>query len=169
MSTELESERAKRLQLEEECDLLALENVRLREENSQLKQQLGIQIRLNTLTESVENITISNSNNSNHNGDFLEEGDDQYPNRIYKTISNACNGKNCIAVTYCCDGKYLLCAGGDNSVSLYNTTSETSTSAVWIHKLSAPATSLQSFSSYVACSLFDGSLTLVSVNVYIPL
>lgn len=153
-------EHTKRLQLEEECDLLALENVRLREENSLLKHQLGIQVRLNTLTETIETINITSSS-AIINNDFLEEGDDLHPNHAFKTINNACHGKNCIAVTYCCDGKYVLCAGGDNSLHLYST-GETESVVMWTYKLSAPATSLQSYGSYVACALFDGSLTMVS-------
>lgn len=154
---EFERERAKRLQLEEECDLLALDNVRLREENEQLKKQLTIQLRLNTLTEGVENITIANNSSL---GDFVEDGDDLYPNRVLRTISNACDGKNVIAVTYCCGGKYVLCAGGDNSVHLYNA-SNVEAPVVWTQKLSAPATCLEPFGSLVVCSLFDGSLVLV--------
>lgn len=159
---EFERERLKRLQLEEECDLLSWDNVRLREENEELKKQIAntsIPSQTRNITEGLESITLSEDPKLH---DFLEDGDNMFPNKVLKSIKNACNGKNVIAIAYCCDGKYILCAGADNSIHLYSA-SDLDNPESWSRSLSAPATSIQSFGALTACTLFDGSLVLVSV------
>jgi WD40 repeat protein len=101
--SELETLKQRIKELEEECDLLAFDNHRLRQENVKL---------MALCPPPVPTVEIDVSH-------LLEEGDGKYVNNVQYTIDNACSGANVICVTFCSqtsDSSKLICCGGANNL-----------------------------------------------------
>ena len=149
-----EKELELRRKLEDECDLLASDNVRLTSEMENLRQSLSIPLSTVSALDAVD-IDV----------DILVDGGSHYPNHPNKIISGACDKKNVISVQSCNEFSGILCAGADNSIFCYSLSGE----RTWSSKLSAPITSIVSFRQLSICGCFDGTITMVflflSLNV----
>ncbi len=102
----LYEERCKRKELEEMCDILALENERLRglsntssslTSNHQSRPSETSNTNTNTSSDSNSN---SNTENSVDWDSLLSPGDDSYPEKEVFQIPKACDGKNVVAVVF---------------------------------------------------------------------
>jgi hypothetical protein len=136
-----EAERNRRLQLEEECDLLSKEVVRL--------------------TEIIDELSNAKPPKTEREDVGWIDGDCLYPNSIEKVFPNACNGKNVIAVNFGFFEQVLVSAGSDNSLHIYDLRNFDEL-CHWTQLFSSPVTCINSFSNITACSLVDGTLLLVS-------
>jgi hypothetical protein len=150
-----EKERLKRMQLEDECDLLSLENIRLQSELAELKSKQSSE------TPALTNISEFNSNGTVESySDLLLDGDQIYTKTCEAVIRDACDGKNVISLHFCNYNEFILCAGSNNGLYLYSTSGQLQ----WTQIFSSPAISIHSFKNYTCCSLLDGSTLLVSLN-----
>lgn len=159
----LKEEIAKRIQLEDECDLLAVENVRLNEEVAQLKSKLHGSIQ-HIVPLAGESDRVSTAVVWTSDG-----GDEDYPNTETMCIMNACNGKNVLSVSFCYNGddeiEKIAAGGADNSLNIYDLTG----SKISTYVLSAPVLSIDSYGEYLACSLMDGAHAVVNhLKLFLP-
>ena len=160
LRADLSKERELRLKLEDDCDLLALENIRLRGELETLRASIKTNNPELNLENDVE-LVKSNNELANNDNDFLIEGDGLYPDTVVKTITNACNSKNITTLAFCYNFSYIICGGADNSIHVYSISGDYH----WTDLFSSPATRMASFDNYTACSLLDGT-TLLVINYY---
>jgi hypothetical protein len=172
LRSELEEERRIRLQLEEELDLLALDNERLREEvetlrrssshaNSAAGKPVDSSGSLAILAQTVDDIDWK---------DILAEGDKLYPNSISLKIDNACGGMNAVASCFCNIGSdnslsAVACGGVDKILRVYDRAD--SSKALISVPLSAPILSLDACGQHLACSLMDGGCVVVGIPLLI--
>ena len=162
-----ENEKNIRLQLEQDCDLLSLENIRLNEEVNRLKDKISIT--------KFQQLNIPSHHDDNVDGqkDMIEcqvelvlpsSNISNLPSSSTVTINNACNKTNVICSCFCNNDEFILCAGADNSINLYSINSnQDMMERKWTSKLSAPVTSMASSNQITVCGMLDGSFALVSI------
>lgn len=154
-----QQEKLARLQLENDCDLLALENLRLSEELKKLQ-------RLNSMSQPSHEKHLSASDAALVDQVLVEEdGDGLFANVVESIVCKACDGKNVLSVAFSNDD--LVCGGTDNSVSIYSWNGN-----IYFCKskvsLSAPVLALSICNDsnngmqLIAAAAMDGSMTLVS-------
>ena len=146
----LRIERTKRLELEQDCDLLSLENVRLNSELAKLQENLkGF-----TLDQSGKPVA---SVRDEEYESLLVEGDGKFATQQQTMISSACGGKNvtCAVFLFHDSGStHVVCGGADNSLRVYN---HQTGEQRWLMMLSAPVLSMDACGVLIACSCMDGS------------
>lgn len=171
LKKQLEAMTTKSESLEEECDLLAMENERLRTlcQQNDINPDFSIGNEKKTAVSNIE---------EEEEEDFLVNagGDDMYACSIGREIQNACGAGNALCVDYLhlsssssssdtdteggC-GEYVLCGGVDKTLRLYALSSGT---LLYQHELSAPILAIDSVGALVACSMMDGSHAVVSLH-----
>lgn len=110
----LEASEARVRQLEEELDLLAFDNERLRAEIKQLKESNDHSPKQSSQPEkSIQEVQTKI---------IVVEGDNKYPNKIRRRFDNVCSGSNVIAVKYVsiAGREAILCGGADRSVRCFD-------------------------------------------------
>ena len=172
LKKQLEKMTAKQDSLEEECDVLAMENERLRT----LCQQNGINPDFTIDSGKTKDTGIVT--NIEEDEEFLVNagGDDKYACSIGREIQNACGAGNALCVEYLhltsstdadttteggC-GEYVLCGGVDMTLRLYALSTGT---LLYQHELAAPILAIDSVDALVACSMMDGSHAVVSTII----
>ena len=152
----------KNMNLEEECDLLAMENERLRE----LCQKHNINP--DHTGDSTKASGVFNLVNIDEGEEFLlnEGGDGLFANSIGRELKEACGAGNVLCVDYLrlssgasdAAEDYILCGGVDKTLRLYSLI----TNEVLYHlELAAPILAIDSIGALVACSMMDGSHAVV--------
>ena len=149
LSAELESEKHQRIKLEEECDLLAMDNMRLREELQRMK------------------ISHPDPKKSDQHGLILNvftDGDGLYANYSTNHIYQATSDKNVLSVGIITSDEgsnadIIVCGGVDNQLTLYDYQSCVKIGFV---ETLGPVLFIDIFQSYIAASMMDGSHIIVS-------
>jgi len=171
--TLLESERSKRIALEEECDLLAMENHILRSENQKLKELGLIQSQQKGTIDSVNNDSKNNNDIKERDlyEELIEEGNECYVKDKYLEISNACSGMNVIAISFGNlnnnDNNIIICGGTDKKISIYTLLGE----FIKSYTLTAPILCMDSLlpspslSSLIAVGLMDGKHIIIDIGL----
>lgn len=100
-----------------------------------------------------------------YNGDvMIEDGDGNYPKTINLKIDNASGSMNSLSVSYgSFDGQAInaiICGGVDKVLRVYNLQGELSRQ----YEFSAPILALDSYQSFVSCSMMDGSHAVVDLS-----
>lgn len=158
LKEQLIQERRTRISLEEQLDLLAIENERLRGE-------LLLNMSKNENQEYNEiNIPTKKEDANDFLENLLKEGDGLFPQSIAMQYSNACQGTNVTCVTYCnlSYDSEIIVAGGANK-TLYGYSMENFTT-IFTFTFSAPIIAVTSHGSVIACSMMDGSHAVLDVN-----
>jgi WD40 repeat protein len=179
LKNELNEERRKRLELEGELDILALDNERLRGELQKMRA-----IALSSPSSAVSPVAgeiVNSSDNANltpvlgevNDSDWqqlLTEGDKLYAKSLKTRIENACGGFNAIATCFCnVDASdpgsfsYIACGGVDKTLRIYE--NGEATKALISIPCTAPILAMDACGHYLACSLMDGSHVVVSIHV----
>ncbi len=153
----LAHEKEERQKLDEECDLLAFDNDRLKDELARYK----------ALTPSSSS---SHRNNTKKNditalgGDevleFFVEGDGKYANSLKMKILDTNGGKNVLCAAFMVDGDMdiLLSGGVDGALNGF----DSSGVRLFSYILSAPVLAIDVNGLTIACSLMDGGHAVVS-------
>jgi hypothetical protein len=162
LRTKLKKVTVEKDRLEEECDLLAEANVRLREELAKYAVQ----------HEAEQEPVLEDSNLKEDNShaivedelDVFIEGGDDYANRQQKQITNATSGKNviCTAFFYTEEiGQVVFCGGVDATIHGYDPLTGLE---LYNFKATAPILSLDCFDCCLAAGMMDGSLLLAYIT-----
>jgi hypothetical protein len=166
------NERSSRLKLEEECDLLAEENIRLNREIVKLKALL--------LSSSIPSSSSDPRDASSRHPDIVHssitgsaaaevlvrrDGDGLFANRILTRIPRACGDKNVLSASFLinqhavANQDIVVCGGVDGNLSLYDADSSTLLRQFMI---GAPVLTLSIWETRIAASMMDGSVAIVS-------
>lgn len=152
----LAHEKEERQKLDEECDLLAFENDRLKDELARYK----------ALTHSSSSSHSGNTKVNDtdaHGTEVLEvfvEGDGKYANSLKAKILDANGGKNVLCAAFMVDGDIdiLLSGGVDGALNGF----DSSGIRLFSYMLSAPVLAIDVNGLTIACSLMDGGSAVVS-------
>lgn len=173
---EVVEERARRVELEEENDLLALANVQLQNELAVFRKASGGRgpaglsaAGFRTSAAGVAGDDGEAGNNGNDGGVPLLgfDGDGRFANQAKCVIDNACGSMNVLSVSFCnasssADAAELVaCGGTDNCVSVYDIETAAQVSKF---SLTAPILMLDSFGCLLACSMMDGGVALINLG-----
>ena len=167
---QLMKEREARLKLDEELDLLAFDNERLKG----LLATSGTRPAVAPTISSGDNVAVDNGGLA----DLLQEGDGRFADTVVTRIDNACGGMNALCVAFCphptaATGSWAVACGGvDKVLRVYSVpwltlpTSPSSSSSeaprlLLSHPLTAPVLALDVCGSLVACGLMDGGHAVV--------
>lgn len=168
-----EKEKTIRYQLEQDCDLLAVENLRLQNEVQELNLKLSL------ATPVTNKMEVPNKCDSSNGNDNINLCQIEMPDMLLNlpcipsiTIKNACNQKNLLSVCLCNNNQCIIACGADNSINVYkdldtiimngSNSQSYEGKPCWTHKLNAPVTSMSSFKCLTLCGTFDGSIAVVS-------
>eukprot|EP01041_Mallomonas_annulata_P004261 gene4261-8482_t len=159
---ELEREKLSRTKLEEECDLLSIENERLNKviiaSNGNLSSQSQQQPTPSQMLNSV----------SDSESDILRNGDGMYANIILSRIENVCSGLNATCTAFCeidTDTTIAIVGGTDKFVRAYNLETK---NEIFGLSFSAPVLAINTFKNFIACSMMDGSHSIINSNNPVP-
>ena len=161
LKLELNEEKKRRLQLEEECDLLATYNEKLASDLEMKNKSINSTGEANGSTATIDGCL--------EDVFLVESGVDlsQITNFISQQIANACEGHNVVSVgilsSQGSDDAIILAGGANNRVYAYNM----KTSSQILRKdLSAPPLGIEVFDNFIAISGMDGSMTVVNLFPY---
>jgi hypothetical protein len=169
----LAAEREKNERLDEECDLLAMDNERLRMELA--KYAHGHHHVLpppppppTAAVSSTQGVSELNPVVVvNTDIDVFEDNNLPYPNMLKKQIANANDGKNVISTTFFYDlsnGHNLVFSGGvDATIRGYDLIAGVQ---LLSHRATAPVLVLQAHPPYLAAGMMDGSFLIMKVNPF---
>mmetsp|Transcript_28159 Transcript_28159/g.40092 ORF Transcript_28159/g.40092 Transcript_28159/m.40092 type:complete len:431 (+) Transcript_28159:27-1319(+) len=154
LRNELRLEKQKSAQLEDECDALASEILRLQEElKSKSYGQRESEISSVPVMETLE---------------VFIEGDGNYTKKKFCQIQNACEGKNVICVAFLKsataigeESTYVLCGGVDSNLNCYQCIGG---EKLFTIKLSSPLLALDVKDYLIACSMMDGTVAVVKFD-----
>ena len=165
LKAQLEAERIAREKLEEECDLLAEDNVRLRS----LAQSAPPAPSSSAVTASTSASDIPVGSMSGHDSipvelDVFSEGDGDYAYQIKKSIANASGGKNVLSTAIFVSnpqldyGDLVFCGGVDATLRAYDAATGVE---LFKEPQTAPVLSIDCSTTHVACGNMDGSHTVI--------
>lgn len=160
---ELEKEKTLRIELEEECDTLAMANVRLQNELSVFRKA-GVS---SCSGANAAGFHVAETTNEDGGGGGVLgfDGDGRFANKARCTIDNACGSMNVLSVAFCNGSsgadaaEVVACGGTDNCVSFYS--AETG-AQIAKYPLTAPVLMLDAFECLLACSMMDGSMVIIN-------
>jgi hypothetical protein len=170
----LEASEARIRQLEEELDLLAFDNERLRAEIKELQQG-----KPKSGYPAQEARTANPSPDGPKKLMIVNEGDKKFPNVVRRRFDNVCGGSNVLAVKYAsvAGREAILCCGADRSVRCIDADSG---SPIFSFVMTGPVLSIASRTYPMASSsaidgapaeailvvaaAMDGSVVIVSYN-----
>jgi hypothetical protein len=167
-----EREHELRLQLEDDCDLLALENERLRGELAALLD--GKEMIDDTISAATSAAAAASSKDAEGYAlvrrdqapmvDTFVDGDGCFAKSLRLQVADACGGRNAICTTFSHFAEsqgtdILICGGVDNCLSGYDGEDG---QKLFSYPLSSPVLALDSFGHMVACSMMDGGHAVVS-------
>lgn len=163
----LEKANARIEQLEEECDLLAEDNARLRQEMDDLRfNPRPTEAVINRkIEEQLESSTSSRVDVADV--DVFVEGDGKFAQQANLTISDASSGKNvlCTSIFTTQDpdtmGDVVFCGGVDGYLRGYNMKSGVE---VYVHRLTGPVLSIACHPPFLACSVMDGTHIIAHID-----
>ena len=187
LRAQLAEERAARIKLDDELDILAWENDRLRNLVAALPKTPPVAIKPAT---SVD--TDSNNDDVEVPDQLLVEGNGKYANKVVSRIDNACGGMNALCVAFCplpASNDHapkerawaMACGGVDKVFRVYSVpwllgSVVTSDSSSTVNEnddnhnqlmlscpLSAPILAMAVYGPLVACAMMDGGLAVVRV------
>lgn len=160
-----EQEKKLNAKLEEECDLLAEENCRLREEIAQLRAMLP-----QSSESDHRPVSIAVEGESSPLPIARMEGDRLYANKASRQIFHACGDKNVLSVSFMSEPQassnrdIVVCGGVDGKLSLYDSES---LALLQQFTVGAPVLMISIRDLYIAASMMDGSVAIVSLaSVY---
>jgi hypothetical protein len=170
---QLQDERARRIQLEEECDLLSIEVVRLNAELQEYKDAYphgpgGVAIDPTGISD-VDGSKDRRSSIKNEDSwmELLEDGDGKYCNKLLLSVKDACGGKNCICAGFVVFGSSfpdaVVSGGADNTIRLF---SSVDGGELWTFTASAPVLCIDCQGCNVVASCMDGAHYIVSDMSY---
>mmetsp|Transcript_6124 Transcript_6124/g.9241 ORF Transcript_6124/g.9241 Transcript_6124/m.9241 type:complete len:427 (-) Transcript_6124:31-1311(-) len=150
----LKKEKKRYTDLEDEADLLACENERLR----QLLTANGIDP-----SGAPSTVVIENKAAAPVSEVIIPEGDGRYASVNHLRIDNASNGLNVLCSAYCNlgGGEVVACGGVDKSLRVYDAVTGL---PVFQHEFSAPLLAMAVNGTLVACSMMDGGLAVVDLS-----
>lgn len=145
-----EEEYSRRIQLEEDCELLACENLRLLEEVERLRKKVPPELKLSKELLS-ENFQL---------------GDGKFANNEIQLVANACGGKNVIVTEFVNCSKsqqpLIVCGGADSKFYILD---ELSGVCLAEHLLPSPLLSIAVFGSLVVTGMMDGHVAIVRAQL----
>jgi hypothetical protein len=180
LKKQLEKMTAKYYSLEEECDLLAMENDRLRTlcTGNGVNPDFSVDRQTKSPVETGTGSSTSSSFGIAGNEDESEflinaGGDDMYARSVGREIQNACGAGNVLCVGYirfptdsiCEPSEYVLCGGVDKVLRLYSLTTG---ALLYELELLAPILAIDTMGALVACSMMDGSHAVVNSDTLHP-
>ena len=166
LTSQLEAEKRKNEQLEDECDLLAMDNDRLRTEVQELHRRIPVHDTSLPAMASAGDDDKSASSSNTIALDVFIVGDGQYANRLRKHIQNASSGKNVLSTSIyhsVSNDKIpdvVFCGGVDAYLRGYDVSTGIE---IYGEKTSAPVLCIDSHDPYVACGMMDGSMMVMMV------
>ena len=189
---QLATERAARIALDDELDLLAWDNDRLRNLVGTVPKTLPpVPVKPAATLVSTDSIVVDVVEEVPDA--FLVEGNGKYANKVVTRINNACGGMNALCVAFCplptttdkahVEGSWAIACGGvDKVFRVYSvpwllgsvaTSNHSSTvnddnqnQLMLSCPLSAPILAMAVYGPLVACALMDGGLAVVRVAFY---
>ena len=169
MIAELESKLSKAMlrieELEEECDLLAFENDRLRTKLQTMEGSSAVAESAIVDKDRLSPTGLKNDAVIVNWDELLREGNNRFARTLKIRIENACGGSNvvCAAIVHCIDdtADIIVCGGADKTLRCFTLHNSTQISCF---NLSAPPLSIDVFNQFFASSLMDGSLVIASVS-----
>ena len=164
-------EREAKIKLDEELDLLAFDNDRLKG----LVASAGIGQPAKPVGVATSATVIAATADDGLE-ELLQEGDGRFADAVVTRIDNACGGMNALCVAFCphptaATGSWALACGGvDKVLRVYSVpwlilpcpSSSDAPQLLLSHAFSAPILALDVCGSLVACGLMDGSHAVVS-------
>lgn len=151
--------------LEEECDLLAEDNERLRS----LCRARGVDPDSVAAAGKQQEVEEAQEEDVE---EFLVDagGDGRFARLPGRDIANACGTGNALCVDFIQfpedEGEerfnYIVCGGVDKTVRIYSLESR---EVLFHHEFSAPILAIDSAGALVACSMMDGSYAVISLGV----
>lgn len=181
LKKQLERMTQRRDTLEEECDLLAEENDRLRTLCQSHNIDPDCAVEQEKVNEQQRGQQLTSSAGDGANIDEEEEflvnagGDGMYARSDGREVHNACGAGNALCVEYLHlatspvadtdadtlgHGEYVLCGGVDKTLRLYALATGV---LLFQQEFAAPILAIDSVNALVACSMMDGSHAVVSV------
>jgi len=183
---QLATERAARIALDDELDLLAWDNDRLRNLVGALPKTLPpVSVKSAATSVSTDSIVVDVVEEVPDA--FLVEGNGKYANKVVTRINNACGGMNALCVAFCplpmttdhthVEGSWAMACGGVDKVFrvysvpwLLATPNHSSTvnndnqnQLMLSCPLSAPILAMAVYGPLVACAMMDGGLAVVRI------
>jgi hypothetical protein len=186
LKKQLEAVKSKNLHLEDECDLLAMENDRLRTlcQTNGINPDFVAAEKETSYFPTADAVPVANIEDED---EFLVNagGDERYARSPGREISDACGSGNALCVEYLLlppgpsssdtttdnsavtaatqqeqeQEMYILCGGVDKVLRLYALSSG---ALLYSLPLAAPILAIDSSGPLVACSMMDGSHAVVS-------
>jgi WD40 repeat protein len=171
LKNELENEKMHRLQLEDELDLLAVDNDRLRKllaSNGGVGSNNGATaFRSRDSGGGLIGNFSSTSTTVDPNYEWREllvDGNNICADTLHTRIENACGGMNALCVDFCtCEGNDVIACGGVDKVLRIHSISTEGSALLQSYSLSAPILAIDSYGSLVGCSLMDGHHAIVDI------
>lgn len=154
----LKQEKEHRFKLEEECDILALDNDRLRA----LLTEANIPLTAQEASKASKNQQVFSSPDDLEI--FIDNGD-QFIHHQKKVFANAAGGKNIISTTFFDSSKHseltdaVFCGGVDNTLRGYDPLTGIE---IFNKRVSAPVLLIEASPPYLAAGMMDGSLLIVT-------
>lgn len=163
----LTEEKSKRKDLEEELDLLAFENLQLRNQVGELQKRLaaaecdGYASRpISSASAETSPVDVEHADYS----DLLADGDGIYPKIPVKKLSDVCGGGNVLA------SKYMTVQGA-NDIVIVGGVDKTlrgvdlnSSNVLFQITFAAPVLSISCHVNKIACGMMDGSFAVVIID-----
>jgi len=163
LKAELAAEREKNAALEEECDLLAMENERLRNgpnKNTGRSRNYPPPPPSESSASSASPSAVSFE--PTYSTEVMIDSNQPYPNTVKRKIANASDGKNVISTTFFYDaemGYNLVFSGGvDSTIRGYDVSTGVQ---LYSHRVQAPVLVLAACPPYLAAGMMDGSLVVI--------
>lgn len=169
---EVEEERARRVELEDENDLLAMANVQLQNELAVFRKAGGGGSAGMSAAGFRASATVAGDDEVGSGNDggvplLGFDGDGRFANQAKCVIDNACGSMNVLSVSFCngCSSadaaEVVACGGTDNCVSVYDIETGAQISKF---PLTAPVLMIDSFGCLLACSMMDGGVAIINVG-----
>ena len=194
LRAQLANERAARIKLDDELDLLAWDNDRLRGLVTALpKTTPPVPVKPAAAALATDNVVVDVVEEVPD--EFLVEGNGKYANKVVTRINNACGGMNALCVAFCplptsnndahVEGSWAMACGGvdkvfrvylvpwllgsvvtlDSSSNTVNEKDDNHNQLMLSCPLSAPILAMTVYGPLVACALMDGGLAVVRVVI----
>lgn len=162
---QIENEIKKRKELDEECDLLAFENDRLKRELE--KALLQVSEFKSAITLKDNNDKISNDDNIEDCSDILIEGNGNYATKEISRLNDVCNGANALCSIFTSNDGIIACGGADRAItfcSIEKPTSSSSIKKLFSINLSSPILTMDQHNSIVVAGMMDGKHIIIDLN-----
>jgi WD40 repeat protein len=162
---QIENEIKKRKELDEECDLLAFENDRLKGELAKALLQVS-EYKL-AISLKDNNDKISNDDIVEDCSDILMEGNGKYVTKEISRLNDVCNGANALCSIFTNNDGIIACGGADRAItfcSIDKPTSSSSLKKLFSINLSSPILTMDQHNSIVAAGMMDGKHIIIDLN-----